>query len=160
MEPMNTPDILPTLLSLSGVAIPKSVEGQDLAPLIRGERPEADRAALYMNISPFDNAAEVSEYRAIRTARYTYVRNVGGPWLLYDDKNDPYQMNNLVGKTEFAEIQKQLDGRLNSELKKIGDEFKPRAFYLEKYGYKVGNGFDSHIGPGPALRPEYNRRSR
>ena len=27
---------------------------------------------------------------------YTYVRDLSGPWLLYDDEKDPYQINNLV----------------------------------------------------------------
>jgi len=38
------------------------------------------------------------EYRAVRTSRYTYVRNLDGPWMLFDDEQDPWQMNNLVGK--------------------------------------------------------------
>ena len=98
IEPIDTPDILPTLLGLAGVPIPKTVEGQDLSSLVRGQRAATDRAALYMSVSPFDPAANIPEYRAIRTARYTYARSLQGPWLLYDDQADPYQMTNLVGK--------------------------------------------------------------
>ncbi|MCU0789340.1 MAG: sulfatase [Verrucomicrobia bacterium] len=81
--PITTPDILPTLLALSGVTIPKSVEGEDLSPLLHSGR-DADRAALYMCVSPFARNVpreKLSEYRAIRTSRYSYVRGLQGPWL-------------------------------------------------------------------------------
>ena len=36
--PLTTPDILPTLLGLAGVAIPSTIEGEDLSPLLRDRR--------------------------------------------------------------------------------------------------------------------------
>ena len=78
--------------------------------------------------------------RAIRTARHTYARSLQGPWLLYNDQADPYQMTNLVGKAEYAALQKELDERLTAELNRIGDDFKPRQFYLGKFGYKLDHG--------------------
>ena len=46
-------------------------------------------------------------------------------------------MNNLIGKPEHAELQKKLDDDLQAQLKKIGDQFKPRQYYLEKWGYRI-----------------------
>ena len=43
---MATEDVMPTLLSLCGVAIPKSVEGLDYAPYMKGERRESRIAAM------------------------------------------------------------------------------------------------------------------
>jgi arylsulfatase A-like enzyme len=149
-EPITTPDILPTLLSLVGVPIPKTVEGREFASLVRGQRAPANRAALYMNVSPFDPAADIPEYRAIRTARYTYARSLQGPWLLYDDQADPHQMTNLVSNAEATRLKRQLDDQLNAELKRIGDQFKPRQFYLEKFGYKLVQGAIPYsAGPPP-----------
>jgi len=59
---------------------------------------------------------------------------------LYDNNEDPWQLNNLIGRTGQAELQKKLDEQLKAELKKIGDNFQPRKFYLDKWGYKVSNG--------------------
>jgi len=43
-------------------------------------------------------------------------------------------MNNLVGKTEYANLQKELSKKLDKSLKKIGDEdFQPREYYLKKW---------------------------
>jgi len=48
-------------------------------------------------------------WRGVRTARYTYACHADGlPWVLYDNKNDPFQQNNLVGEESFAELRRQL----------------------------------------------------
>ena len=137
--PLTTPDILPTLLGLAGVTVPKSIEGQDLSAGLRDERPDADRAAMYMGVAPFGGESEwLQPYRAIRTSRYTYIRSLRGPWMLFDDQKDPYQMENLVGKPEHAALVADFDGRLQRELKRIGDEFQPGQYYLDRWGYEVG----------------------
>lgn len=134
--PITTPDILPTLLSLAGVPVPESVEGKNMADAI--DKPEAymDKAALIMNISPFDNK-ENDEYRGIYTDRYAYIRSLDGPWLMFDNINDPLQMNNLIDKPGYEKVQKKLDSILQKELEKIGDEFMPREYYIDKWGYKL-----------------------
>ena len=148
--PLNTPDILPTLLSLSGVEIPKTIEGEDLSGLIKNGGEKPDRAALFMSVSPF--IPDLQEYRGIRTSRYTYVKTVDGPWLMYDNQTDSYQLNNLAGKQDQAELQKKLDEQLNAELKKIGDDFKPRQYYLDKWGYKLVKGGHISYAPGAEVQ--------
>ncbi len=137
--PITTPDVLPTLLGLADVKIPNSVEGEDLSLFIRSGK-DKDRAALYMNIAPFNTRLSLEidrEYRAIQTSRYTYVRDLDGPWLLFDDGKDPDQTNNLVGKPENAALVQDLEARLQTRLKKIGDDFRPAASYLKEWGYKI-----------------------
>jgi arylsulfatase A-like enzyme len=136
--PLTTPDILPTLLGLAGVAIPPTVEGVDLSGLVRGEPDQAARAALYMGVAPFAGGGFNREYRAVRTDRYTYVRSLQGPWLLFDDQHDPHQLDDLVDKPEHAALRKDLDDRLERELRKIGDDFRPAQHYIEIWGYEVG----------------------
>ncbi len=135
--PINTPDILPTLLSLSGIAIPGSIEGDNLSRLITNDKTDEDRAALVMCVYPFAGYHGGKEFRGIRTARYTYVRSTDGPWLLYDNKNDPYQMTNLVGVAAHAELQKELEGKLQAKLGETKDEFLIGEEYLKEWGYTV-----------------------
>ena len=101
--PINTPDIMPTLLGLCGVTVPDTVEGMDYSGIVKGRRAPKDRAALIMCPSPFGEwvRSRGREYRGVRTQRYTYVRDLNGPWLLYDNKKDPYQLQNLVGDARF-----------------------------------------------------------
>ena len=110
-----------------------------------------------MNVAPFANlGAEAQdnsrEYRAIRTSRYTYVRDLKGIWLMYDDEKDPYQMNNLANKPEYAALQKELDGKLLAELKKRGDEFRDGQYYIDLWGYNVRNGNSVPYKPGSPVQ--------
>jgi len=133
--PINAPDILPTLLGLVGVPVPKTVEGDNLSALVTGKGDGSDRAALLMSVSPF--IPQLDEYRGIRTSRYTYVRNLAGPWMLFDNQADPYQMHNLADDPAHVALRQELDVRLQAELKKIGDDFRPRKYYIEKWGYEI-----------------------
>ena len=135
-EPINTPDILPTLLTLAGIEIPGTVEGEDLSRFVLDRKTQEDRAALFMNVSPFDSP-DRKAFRGIRTSRYTYVCNPDGPWLLYDNQVDPYQMENLLGAAKHAGLQKKLEGMLQSKLRQTGDKFHSKQHYLEEWGYKV-----------------------
>ena len=61
--PINTPDILPSLLGLAGIPIPNSVEGEDLSEQIKAPDPELDRTALIMQVCPFGVVVADNEYR-------------------------------------------------------------------------------------------------
>ena len=134
--PINTPDILPTLLSLSGIKVPDPIEGEDLSGYAKGGKDE-DRAALVLSVSPFAGYLSGKAYRGIRTSRYTYVRSQEGPWLMYDNESDPYQMQNLIGDPAQADLQKDLEAKLQARLDETGDRFLPQEDYLKMWGYKV-----------------------
>ncbi len=76
-------------------------------------------------------------WRGIRTARYTYVRDLKGPWLFFDNQSDPYQMENLIGRPGHAGPQAELDALLDCKLREARDEFRPAGEYIKKWGYRV-----------------------
>ena len=120
---------------MTNIEIPKDIEGENLSQLIKNPDSNADRAALIMNVAPFGANFKDEPYRAIRTKQYTYALTPNGPSMFYDNLKDPYQQNNLLNQPEFSEVQKDLDFKLRKELKKIGDEVRPRDYYLKKWGY-------------------------
>jgi len=138
--PINTQDIMPTLLALSGIEIPHTVEGKDFSGSLSGIDKLKDDAALINCPSPFgqwrrDRGGR--EYRGIRTSQYTYVRDLNGPWLLFDNKKDPYQLNNLCNKVEHGELQKKMEDALSLKLKQTNDQFLPGSEYIRKWNYIV-----------------------
>ncbi|WP_347838243.1 sulfatase [uncultured Draconibacterium sp.] len=161
--PINTPDILPSLLSLANIEIPGSIEGEDLSELILTPDSNTDRTALVMNPCPFTRESVYPEYRAIRTKQFTYARTPEGANKLFDNLKDPYQLSNLVDKPEFEELQKDLDAKLNAELQKISDEFHPREYYVKKWNYtldeekKCINYWDFEKGTGMVQSPKLNK---
>ena len=135
--PLDAPDIMPTLLGLCELEIPATVQGQDYSAVLRGEQAlSGDEAALLNLPAAFANVLEhgFKAYRGLRTQRYTYVRNTDGPWLLFDNEADPYQMCNLVGSAEHADVQSALESRLQHRLAALGDEFLDGQAYLERDG--------------------------
>jgi arylsulfatase A-like enzyme len=149
--PINAPDIMPTLLGLSGIEIPRTVEGTDFSDVLRGTEKPKDNAALISCPSPFGQWRRANggrEYRGIRTRRYTYVRDLNGPWLLYDNKRDPYQLNNLCNKPAHSKparrtslwvggLQEKLESILSQKLKQTNDEFLSGWEYIKKWSHIV-----------------------
>jgi arylsulfatase A-like enzyme len=150
--PLTTPDILPTLLRLAGLRVPKNIEGRDLSSVVRRGRDLPDRAALFMNVAPFARRDLNREYRALRTDRFTYVRALDGPWLLFDNERDPFQLNNLLNQPQAAPLLRQLDQRLRAELKRIRDDFRPAAFYVEQFGYELAPHGSISYAPGAKVQ--------
>ena len=137
---ISTKDIMPTLLGLCGVAIPKTVEGLDYSGYLNGGKNPSDGATLISCMAPFgewDRRRGGREYRGVRTERYTYVRDLKGPWMLFDNQTDPYQTNNLVNTPGNAKLQAKLEAVLTRKLQASGDHFRPAADYIKKWGYKV-----------------------
>jgi arylsulfatase A-like enzyme len=137
--PINAPDIMPTLLGLCDISIPETVEGIDFAPLLKGEEISGVEATVIEYVFPFGEwyrGNQGREYRGIRTERYTYVRDLKGPWLLYDNRTDPYQMNNICDNPYNTSLQEHLDNLLTTLLEKRGDMFLPGEEYVKQWGYK------------------------
>lgn len=132
------PDIMPTLLGMSNLPIPETVQGVDYTGQLLGTEELDVEAAFITCPVPFHQWKYIRggrEYRGVRTEKYTYVKDLDGPWLLYDNQNDPYQMNNVVGQEAYEEIQADLEAKLQVILDKRGDEFLPGEEYMEEWGY-------------------------
>ncbi|HVC92311.1 MAG TPA: sulfatase, partial [Pirellulales bacterium] len=136
----NSEDLLPTLLGLMGVVVPEMVEGHDLSGAMRGHDTPSDDASLITCVSPFGEWSRQHggrEFRGVRTRRHLYVRDLSGPWLLYDMDADPYQLHNLCNQDEHAALQAGLEAQLQRKLAETNDEFLPGPKYIEQFGYKV-----------------------
>jgi len=133
--PLNVVDLMPTLLRLAGLDIPEVVEGTDLSHLARGAEGPRPTSAFLQHPCPF--VEPIPEWRGVRTERYTYVRTLAGPWLLYDNEEDPYQLHNLAADPGRAGLRRELEAELQGWLARTGDDFQPREVYWERFGYQV-----------------------
>lgn len=143
--PLGTPDIMPTLLSLADLEIPDTVEGRDMTKLIHDEiRSEYQKSdfcgvliASYHPFADWRTERGGRAYRGIRTERYTFVRDLNGPWLLFDNKEDPYQLKNVVNKKAFKKVQEKLDNELEKLLKSQNDAFETPEELRKRWNYQV-----------------------
>lgn len=147
--PISTIDIMPTLLGICGLAVPQEVEGIDCSGPLLGTAANGPQSVLITNPCPstiLDDRGEDMvptfrgrrmEYRGVRTMRHTYVESIDGPWLLYDNHTDPYQLNNLIDKQSHRALQHELASQMRAHMRRIGDEFLPKEEYYDRFDVKV-----------------------
>ena len=109
-------DMAPTLLSLSGLAVPANMQGRSLVPLLKGEKPSWRKSFLieYYSDKVFPRIVNMG-YKAVRNERWKYIHylELDGMDELYDLKSDPYEMRNLINnsnaKNALEEMKRELE---------------------------------------------------
>ena len=110
-------DVMPTLLGLCDIPIPSHVQGLDYSATFLGTSDAERDAAFLFNVHR--GAGPGTDWRGIRTKQWTYAYHFAGDWVMYDLKNDPYQLKNLVDDPTFAETRKALHQQLESMRKDL-----------------------------------------
>jgi arylsulfatase A-like enzyme/Flp pilus assembly protein TadD len=87
-------DIMPTVLELAKLSVPKTVQGISLLPWITG-RQSADLAAYLETYYPFENFGW-SELRGVTDGRWKFIQAPRPE--LFDLAGDPHEENNLFDK--------------------------------------------------------------
>lgn len=134
-SPIDVVDIFPTLAGLAGLKAPASIQGQDFSGVMTGKKKEAADPSALLNLPVSFSVVRrngIAEYRGVRGTRYTFVRSINGPWLLYDNATDPYQMKNLIGNPQYRDVQAAQEQLLDRKLAAVGDDFLPGARYAER----------------------------
>ncbi len=124
-------DIMPSLLGLLGIAVPHSVEGQDLSRTIRGEDPGGAESVLLQFDRPFFSFEEhhALHYRGIRHGDWKYIVHYHPEESrLYNLREDPCEMENRRDDPACATVKAELQAMLTAKLAEIGDDFpRPHA---------------------------------
>ncbi len=131
---LSTPDLFPTLTSLINLEYPKDVEGMDLSHLMLGERGPEPEAALMQICGATASWDDGHEWRALRDKRYTYaVYRADGRELLFDDQNDPLQLNDLAGHSDHKETLVRFRTMLGSRMAELNDTFECCTWYRDHW---------------------------
>ena len=114
-------DYAPTFLDLAGVEIPEEMQGKSMRPILLEDEVEW-RDGIYYHYYEFPNEHMVKRHYGIRTDRYKLIHfyNDIDEWELYDLKEDPSEMNNLIDSEEHA----QLIDSLRNELTKLQELYE------------------------------------
>ncbi len=117
-------DIAPTLLGMIGAPVPDYVEGEDLSKVVFGLVKEGAKMVLLQYESTYFAENPDERFRSVISNQWMYtVFGANRPSQLFDMEKDPYQMNNIVNKSEYAGIQQKLHRLLENKLEEIGDNF-------------------------------------
>lgn len=156
-------DLFPTLCGLTGVPVPRSIEGHDLSDSVLGKEAAFEQQAVYlMNFSNFNTHPDWirepgNEWRGVRTKCNTYVKWRNGNEELYDLTKDPLQLNNVIGLEQNKKIANKLRIILQNFMTCRKDDLHPYTYYSnwidqERRIVRNANGLLSH----PETEPDWS----
>ncbi len=131
---LNTPDIMPTLLSMMELPIPEDVEGSDLSPAAFDPAFEGPAAAFMQGMGCTAKWEDGYEWRALRTKQHTYaVHRPDGSEKLYDNIADPFQNRNLIDIPTSQGVLNELRALLKQRMNSLNDTFEACTWYRDNW---------------------------
>jgi arylsulfatase A-like enzyme len=129
-------DFAPLFLDLAGVPVPESFQGRSLLPLLQEQTPPDWRQSLYYRYWMHKAHHNVYAHYGLRTHRYKliyyYADALGQAgaidetyepeWELFDLERDPYELHNVYGDPEHADVVRDLKDELHRLQAELGDE--------------------------------------
>ena len=122
-------DLTPTLLAAAGASLPRSMKGKNLLPLLKN----SETRRMWKN-QALIQISESMVARAIRTKEWTYCvvdRDADAhtipssiryeEYQMYNNADDPAQLVNLAGRTQYLEVATDLRNRLLSLIEESGE---------------------------------------
>ncbi len=125
-------DMMPTLLDLCGIDAPEEMDGESYLKVLDGQATEARDEIMYQVFTQDDGQqTEFSPYaqRGIRTKDWLYVRHKDRRVMLYDERADYHEQNNLVDDPAYASMMDEFDARLTAHMEATGDDWDMAADY-------------------------------
>jgi len=123
-------DVYPTVLELAGAPKPpESAMGKSLLPLLKNPR-VPHRDTVFCEIVGPDG--ELGQgHRMARSDRWKLILSDLDEEFLFDQQNDPFELNNRAADPELAPVLNKLRGKLSQWMKEIGDRPYPPAMKEE-----------------------------
>jgi arylsulfatase A-like enzyme len=116
-------DMGPTLLALCGLPVPGEMQGRDISAALTGEMRSAPHSAYFQVFAPYHIPMVPFAWRGVRNDRYMYARSKQRPWILYDLKQDPYELKNLADDPAARGIREQMEKELAEWMERSQDSW-------------------------------------
>ena len=130
----HSPDIMPTLLEMMNLPVPRAVEGASFSRIAQGKSGRVPDAAILQGMGTTAAWQDGSEWRALRDQRYTYaVYRSDRLELLFDNIADPFQMKNLAADRAHAGKLTHYREKLTKWRKQHNDGFEGCTWYENRW---------------------------
>ena len=151
-------DLFPTLCGLCGIDVPRTVSGRNQAPVWLGRGGEGERQALFTYC--IDDALLTgttgSEWKGVRTRRWSYWRCLDGSTALYDIRADPLQLRDLVASADHRPVVARMEATLERFMSEWHDAMQPATEYLNWFdGRRIMRNAFGPLGD-PLAEPDWS----
>jgi arylsulfatase A-like enzyme len=125
--PVQNVDYAPTFLEYAGLAVPASIQGRSLRPLVQGRTPADWRRDVYYHYYEYPGFHSVRAHYGVRTDRYKLIRFYGDidAWEFFDLQTDPQEMHNRIGDPAMQPVIANLKTRLEALRREYRDNDGP-----------------------------------
>ena len=131
---LNTPDIMPTLLSMMDLPIPKDVEGSDLSQAAFNQPFNEPESAFMQGMGCTAKWEDGYEWRALRTKQHTYaVHRPDGCEKLFENVADPFQTRNLADDSASSTLRDDFREMLKQRMDSLNDTFEACTWYRDNW---------------------------
>ena len=131
-------DFAQTLLDVAGIKQPEDMQGESLLPLLKGDKENWSRDAVYYHYYEYPAVHMVKRHYGLVTKEYKlahFYYDVD-EWELYDRLKDPNEMNNVYDDVAYQDVVTQLKVQLQELRVKYKDSAALDKRYIELYKEK------------------------
>ena len=155
-------DLFPTLCGLCGIDPPRTVSGHNQASVWLGRVGVAERQALFTYCigDALLTGTTGSEWKGVRTGRWSYWRCLDGSTALYDIRADPLQLRNLVAGDDHRPVVARMSATLERFMRDWNDPMQPATEYLNWFeGRRIVRNTFGPLDPGGPKKRNSTRKS-
>tara|TARA_B100000678_G_scaffold118965_1_gene99821 strand:- start:4698 stop:6278 length:1581 start_codon:yes stop_codon:yes gene_type:complete len=116
-------DFAPTILEMAGVETPTSVQGKSFFQNLKRKKNKDWRQSMYYHYYEYPFYHRVQPHYGIRNERYKLIHFYYDidVWELYDLKNDPNELNNIISSKGHKNLIRELKNELYDLKKSYGN---------------------------------------
>ena len=150
-KPVSHIDLLPTLLEIAGIERTEAMHGQSLMPLIHKRADSHPDVLIEFNRYEIehDSFGGFIPMRALVSDGFKLVINLFDSDELYDRKNDPDEMVNLIDRPEFTDVRNQMHDRLLARMDEIRDPYRTYRWAVRSWRPELKPAWMGSFRPKP-----------
>ena len=134
-------DLAPTFLDLAGLPVPDLMQGQSLAPLLRGETPAGWRQSIYYRYYHDPGHHNTRAHYGVRTPTHKLIHYwKKNAWEMFDLVADPREQHNLLFSEAEAKSPQVANtfSALKAEILRLQTEYKDDGLFADPAEWPKG----------------------
>ncbi|MGH2367244.1 MAG: sulfatase/phosphatase domain-containing protein, partial [Chloroflexota bacterium] len=136
-------DVTATMLDAAGISVPEQLHSRSVLPVCEANARGVPLGWPDAVICEHNGHGEDILQRICVTGRFKYVAALYDKDELYDLREDPYELRNLVDAPAHAAVAREMRGRVIAHLERVQDPFRRQLLYALRLAQSGGTSTSS-----------------